>query len=53
MFGILRNENERIINLSDEGIIQKDIYKIITEDKKSEDKTGQQTENTILDSDFL
>lgn len=53
LFGMLRSESERIINLRDEGISTNDIYKIITEDKKSEKKTGQQTEKTILDSDFF
>lgn len=53
LFGMLRSENERIINLKDEGISINDIYKIITEDKKSEKKTGQQTEKAILDSDFF
>ncbi|MEQ9847146.1 anti-phage dCTP deaminase [Pectobacterium brasiliense] len=53
LFGMLRSENERIINLKDEGISTNDIYKIITEDKKSEKKTGQQTEKAILDSDFF
>ncbi|WP_422528350.1 anti-phage dCTP deaminase [Serratia fonticola] len=53
LFGMLRSESERIINLKDEGIFTHDIYKIITEDKKSEKKTGQQTEKTILDSDFF
>lgn len=53
LFGMLRKENERVINLKDEGISNGDIYKIINEDRKSEKKSGQQTEKTILDSDFF
>ncbi|MGO2307080.1 anti-phage dCTP deaminase [Providencia sp.] len=52
LIGLLRNESQRKQNLSDEKISEEDIAKLMIRDKKSE-KYGQNTEETILQSDYF
>ncbi len=51
--GVFRDEKERKRNLRDERISERDIDTLIHNDKKSSDDFGQQTQKTILDSDFF
>lgn len=53
LIGTIRSESEKRRNLRDEGIEKTDIDELIHIDRKSGGKTGQQTEKTLLDSDFF
>ncbi|WP_311747637.1 anti-phage dCTP deaminase [Proteus vulgaris] len=52
LIGLLRNENQRKQNLKDERISEENIAKLMIRDKKSK-KYGQNTEETILQSDYF
>lgn len=51
--GLLRNDDERKRNLSDEGIENKEITDLIDRDRKDSDKFGQQVEKSIQLSDYF
>ncbi|SFT69451.1 Deoxycytidylate deaminase [Pseudoalteromonas sp. DSM 26666] len=53
LIGVIRSEEERKRNLRDEGINKENIDSLIHRDRKAEEKHGQQTEKTILDSDIF
>jgi len=53
LIGVIRSEEERKRNLRDEGIDRANIDSLIHRDRKAEEKHGQQTEKTILDSDIF
>ena len=53
LIGVIRSEDERKRNLRDEGINNENVDALIHRDRKAEEKYGQQTEKTILDSDIF
>lgn len=53
LIGVIRSEEERKRNLRDEGIDKANIDSLLHRDRKAEEKCGQQTEKTILDSDIF
>ncbi|MGI2258641.1 anti-phage dCTP deaminase [Shewanella sp. GXUN23E] len=53
LFGLIRTEKERVINLEEEGLDKSEIDDLIRRDRKSDDKYGQQVEKTLESSDFF
>lgn len=53
LIGLIRSEEERRRNLISENIDSRQADNLIHRDRKTEEKHGQQTEKTILDSDVF